>query len=208
MAEIGLTELLISIFSVVITIIISIATLAYWLGRRFTALEGEIKDVETRLGGEIKNLENKLGGEIKDVETRLGGEIKRLRGVIRRLGAAFVGYQEFFIEFLVGEGVLAKERGDMVKGEVRRVLEIAFTNPISKEEWRRIKELLDKDELTLEEALELRELARKVAWVYGHRVEAWKLHLYASMAVGFARKKLEEEKKKQREKKETQKESS
>jgi hypothetical protein len=76
MAEIGLTELLISIFSVVITIIISIATLAYWLGRRFTALEGEIKDVETRLGGEIKNLETKLGGEIKDVETRLGGEIK------------------------------------------------------------------------------------------------------------------------------------
>jgi len=187
MAEIGLTELLISIFSVVVTIIISIATLAYWLGRRFTALEGEIKDVETRLGGEIK----------------------RLRGVIRRLGAAFVGYQEFFIEFLVGKGILAKEKGDMVKGEVRRVLEIAFTNPISKEEWRRIKELLDKDELTLEEALELRELARKVAWIYGHRVEAWKLHLYASMAVGFARKKLEEEeKKKQREKKETQKESS
>jgi hypothetical protein len=44
--------------------------------------------------------------------------------------------------------------------------------------------------LTLEEALELRELARKVAWTYGHRVEAWKLHLYATMALDSQEKNL------------------
>jgi hypothetical protein len=109
---------------------------------------------------------------------------------MRRLGNAFVSYQEFFIEFLISEGVIAREKGDVVKREARRIIDVALTNPIKKEEWKRIKELLDKDELTLEEALELRELARKVAWAYGHRIEAWKLHLYATMAVGFARKNL------------------
>jgi len=104
---------------------------------------------------------------------------------------------------LISERVIAREKGDVVKREARRIIDVALTNPIKKEEWKRIKELLDKDELILEEALELRELARKVAWAYGHRIEAWKLHLYATMAVGFARKKLEEERKKQEEKKES-----
>ncbi|NAZ12604.1 MAG: hypothetical protein GU359_00435 [Desulfurococcales archaeon] len=113
-----------------------------------------------------------------------------MREAMRRLGNAFVSYQEFFIEFLISEGVIAREKGDVVKREARRIIDVALTNPIKKEEWKRIKELLDKDELTLEEALELRELARKVAWAYGHRIEAWKLHLYATMAVGFARKNL------------------
>jgi len=65
-------------------------------------------------------------------------------------------------------------------------------NPISKEEWKRIKELLEKEELTLEEALELRELARKVTDEHGDRPEAWRLHAYASMMVGYALRKMKE----------------
>ncbi|WP_243670316.1 hypothetical protein [Vulcanisaeta sp. JCM 16161] len=75
----------------------------------------------------------------------------------------------------------------MLRNEARRVMKLAVSgNPLSKEEWDRIKELLDKDELTLEEALELRELARKVVREYGEYPEAWKLHIYASIMVGEA----------------------
>ena len=170
MAEIGMAELLISVFSLIATIIILITTLAYWLERRFTALENEIKRLENRFDSDIKRLETRLesktarlSSEIRNVETRLGSEIKRLREAMRRLGNAFVSCQKFFIEFLISERVIAREKGDVVKREARRIIDVALTNPIKKEEWKRIKELLDKDELILEEALELRELARKAA---------------------------------------------
>ncbi|MEM1610624.1 MAG: hypothetical protein QXQ57_03125 [Sulfolobales archaeon] len=77
-------------------------------------------------------------------------------------------------------------------------MKLATMNPISKEEWMRIKELLEKNELTLEEALELRELARKVTDEYGDRAEAWKLHIYASMMVGYALRKMREKEEKEK----------
>lgn len=68
-------------------------------------------------------------------------------------------------------------------------MELALTIPLIKREWMRIKELLGKDELDLEEALELKELARKVIEEHGDKYEAWKLHIYADIAVGRAAKK-------------------
>jgi len=49
-------------------------------------------------------------------------------------------------------------------------------------------ELIEKDELTYEEALWLREIARRLIREYG-TPETWKLHIYASMWVALARKK-------------------
>ncbi len=47
---------------------------------------------------------------------------------------AFVNYQEFFVEFLASEGVIKKERVDLVKGEARGLIDLALANPLSKEE--------------------------------------------------------------------------
>ncbi len=59
----------------------------------------------------------------------------------------------------------------------------------------------EKEGLTLDEANELLELARKAVREYGEYPEAWKLHIYASIMVGLAyRRKREEEKKKKEEK--------
>lgn len=89
----------------------------------------------------------------------------------------------------------------MLKSEASRMMRLATVNPLTKEEWQKIKYYLEKDELTLEEALEFRELARKVTDEYGHLPEAWKLHALASIRVGQAlrRKKEEDEKRKERE---------
>jgi endonuclease III len=69
-----------------------------------------------------------------------------------------------------------------------------FTNPLTKEEAERMKELIQKEKLTLEEADELREFARKLVSEYGATVpEVWKLLIYASIMRGIAMSELKEE---------------
>jgi tetratricopeptide (TPR) repeat protein len=128
------------------------------------------------------------------------GRFNELKGYIdsrvNRLSEAFSSYQEFFIELLMTEGVIKPERAFIAKNEARRIMRLATsTNPLTKEEWKRLGELLDKDpnDLTYEEALELRELARKVIREYMDYAEAWKLLMYASMMVGLTKKKREEQ---------------
>jgi hypothetical protein len=78
---------------------------------------------------------------------------------------AFTFYREFFVKYLASE--------------VRRVVRLALATPLSREEWEKLKEYLDKSkrgELALEEADEFLELARKVVKEYGEYLGAWKLH--------------------------------
>jgi hypothetical protein len=120
----------------------------------------------------------------------------------RRFSTAFTNYQEFFIEFLAREGVVKNEDREILIKEARRVMKLATANPLTKEEWARLKELFEKserNELTLEEADEFLELARKVAWEYGEYPEAWKLHIYATITRALLYKKYYEEKQKQSE---------
>lgn len=164
-------EWAISLLSTIATIVGSIATLAYWLGRRLAKVEFRLKEVEGRIG---------------ELEGRLGRRVERL-------GEAFIGYQEFLVEYLSAEGVIKRAAVEMLRNEARRLIGLASANPFTREELKRLKELLDKDELALEEALELRELARKAVREYGHYPEAWKLHIYASIMVGLARRREGEE---------------
>jgi ribosomal protein S24E len=73
---------------------------------------------------------------------------------------------------------------------------------LTKEEWEKLKEYLDKsekDELTLEEADDFLELARKVVKEHGDRPEAWKLHIYATITRALLVKKHYEMEKKEKE---------
>ena len=73
---------------------------------------------------------------------------------------------------------------------------------LTKEEWEKLKEYLDKsekDELTLEEADDFLELARKVVKEHGDRPEAWKLHIYATITRALLVKKHYEKERKDRE---------
>lgn len=135
--------IVIGLLGTIATVIISIATLAYWLGRKFA-------QIETRL--------DNLG-----------------RGLFN-LADAYVGYQEFFVEFLIHESVLRPAARDLLVNEVKRIMKLALpSNPLTKEEWEKIKlyfEKSERNEITLEEAEEFRRLARKVVREYGHYVEA------------------------------------
>jgi hypothetical protein len=161
--------------------------IAYWLGRKFTEIDYRFRLIDERFEQIDKRFE-----ELKNyIDSR-----------VDRLATAFTNYQEFFIEFLTTEGVVKERYRDVLIKEARRTMRLAVANPLSKEEWARLKELFEKserNELTLEEADEFLELARKVAWEYGEYSEAWKLHIYATITRALLYKKYYEEKQKQSE---------
>jgi chromosome segregation ATPase len=175
---------------------------AYSLGRKIALLEARLSQVENRvarLEGEVAALKSELAATKEELgrefRSGLASLEERLKGYVGervgRLARAFAGYQEFMLEYLSLKGLLEEGEVRLAKGEARRLAELA-ANPFTKEEWARLKQLLDKEpeELTLEEAYELRDLARKAIEEYGDRYEAYALHVYASIAVGLAYRRL------------------
>ena len=193
----------INIIVTVATVIGSVLGLGYWLGRKITALEYRFRVLEERfkaiderfnriderveslklyIGTRFNEIDKGIGdvdrrfNELKDyVDNRLNEFDKRVGSRIRRLAMAFTNYQEFFIEFLSMEGIIKDRDKEMLVKESKRVMRLAVANPLTKEEWERLKELFEKsemDELTLEEADEFLELARKVVIEYGEYIEA------------------------------------
>ena len=200
-------ELLISLIGLTVSIIGILGGGLFWLGGEFREIRMRFKEIDERfrqIDERFKEIDRRFD-ELKSYVDERFNELKgyvddrfnELKGYIdfkvNRLSEAFNDYQEFFVEYLSAEGLLKPEKATMVKNEARRIMKLATsTNPLTKEEWKRLGELLDKDDLTLEEALELRELARKVVKEYGEYPEAWKLHIYASIMVGRALRKMSE----------------
>jgi chromosome segregation ATPase len=203
-------ELLISLIGLTVSIIGILGGGLFWLGgefrgirmmfkeidERFKQIDERFKEIDRRFD-ELRSYVDKRFNELRSYVDERFNELKSyIDSRINRLSEAFNDYQEFFVEYLSAEGLLKPERATMVKNEARRIMRLATsTNPLTREEWKRLGELLDKDDLTLEEALELRELARKVVKEYGEYPEAWKLHIYASIMVGKALRKMSGESK-------------
>jgi exonuclease VII small subunit len=190
---VDLTQVLITIIGTLVPVLLSLITLAYWLGGKFASIDERFARIDERFKSIDRRFEE-INKRFEEVNRRFE-EIKAyIDSRINRLAEANRAYQEFFIEYLSVKGLLRPLEASMLKGEIERFTRLSTMNPLTREEWEKIRRYLEKDELTLEEALELRRLARKVTDEYGDRIEAWKLHIYASIMVGWAlRKKLEEE---------------
>jgi hypothetical protein len=191
-------EVLIGAIATIASVVASISSLAYWLGRKFASIDARFKVIDERfklmderfrlIDERFKSTDEKF----KSIDGRFD-ELKRYIDVrVGRLAAAFTNYQEFLVEFLTGEGVIKPAYRELLVREARRTVELAAADPLSKEEWGRLKEYLDRserDELTLEEADKFLELARKVVKEHGERPEAWRLHIYAVMTRALTIKK-------------------
>ena len=174
--------------------------IAYWLGKKFTEIDYRFRLIEERFKT-IDERFNRIDERFEEIDKRFDDLKNYIDSRINRLATAFTDYQEFFIEFLTTEGVVRERYRDVLIKEAKRVMRLATTNPLTKEEWARLKELFEKserNELTLEEADEFLELARKVALEYGEYPEAWKLHIYATITRALLYKKYYEEKQKQK----------
>jgi len=199
----------------------TIVGVAYWLGRKFAEIDKRFEMIEYRLNlvderfkqvdkrfdemkkyvddkvEELKEYTDSRVSELKEYfEGRLGELEERFSSRIERLAEAFTSYQEFFVEFLTTEGVIKPGYRDLLIKHARGTMRLAALNPLTREEWERLKLYLDKserDELTLEEADDFLELARKVVREYGEHPEAWKLHIYAAMTRALTAKRYYEQ---------------
>ena len=121
-----------------------------------------------------------LGSRLTKVEK----DIERLGEGLGRLANAINGVGEAIVDYLGFRGVLKPEEATYLKSDIKRITSIA-TNPFTEAERRRLLELVDKDDLTLEEAEELHELARKFYREYIEKTpDAYKVLLYAAAKHG------------------------
>uniref|UniRef100_A0A7J2U680 Uncharacterized protein n=1 Tax=Ignisphaera aggregans TaxID=334771 RepID=A0A7J2U680_9CREN len=188
---------------------------------RFNEVDKRFNDVDRRFA-ELKNYVDMKFSELKEysdkgfndvgkkfielrdyVNAEFGEMDRKWSSRLERLGEAFTGYQEFLLEFLATEGVIEEKYKGVFMKELKGFIRLATANPLSKEEWGRLKELFEKsekDELTPEEADEFLELARKVVREYWDRREAYRLHIYAAIVRGLTYKKYYEKKETKEEK--------
>ena len=137
--------------------------------------------VAVAVGGATFWLGSELKGIKRDIE-RLGESLGRLANVINSVG-------ESIVEYLGLRGVLNQGDVNYLKSEIRRLASTA-TNPFTEAERRRLLELVDKDDLTIEEAEELHRLARKFYEEYIDKTpDAIKVLLYAAAMRGITYRK-------------------
>jgi archaellum component FlaC len=168
----------------VASIIASLVSVAYWLGGRLTKMDSRLTGMESRLTGvesKLTVMDSRLTGVEKGIE-RLDERLGRLTNAINGVG-------ESIVEYLGLRGVLNQGDVNYLKSEIRRLASTA-TNPFTEAERRRLLELVDKDDLTIEEAEELHRLARKFYEEYIDKTpDAIKVLLYAAAMRGITYRK-------------------
>jgi len=175
---------------------------------RLARLEEGLASVRTTLASTEEGLEHVKGrvGRVEEGLSSLKGELAELKaGVtarfdkleerVERVGRAVRSANELFVDLLGYEGVLRAEAVTFAKSELARILELA-ENPLTKEEKERLKQLLEKDDLTLEEAQELYRIADKLVEEHGDKIEAWKLLWYSRAWIGINWRRMAEQRKK------------
>jgi hypothetical protein len=125
---------IITILSTIATVAVAVGTATYWLGSRLTGVE---KDIEA-LRSEVRSGFNRLTNAITSTNV-ITIEYLGLRGILNQGDVSFLR--------TVIEGLAST---------------ITTTNPLTEAERKRLLELVDKDDLTIEEAEELYTLARKL----------------------------------------------
>jgi len=178
-------ELFLTMLGSLLTLLISIVSLAYWLGKKFAQMDERFRAIDER----FKAVDERFDTFGKGVNERFDVVERKIGNITE----ATRNQLEFFTEFLGFRKVIEQRDVTFVKGELYRLSSIH--NPLTKEESSRLKELLDKEKLSLQEADELREIARKLVKEYGDKIgETWKLLMYASVMRGIALSELEEQK--------------
>lgn len=176
---------------------------------RLAQLEEGLASVRTTLASTEEGLEHVKGrvgrvegglsslkGELAELKAGVTARFDKLEERVERVGRVVRSANELFVDLLGYEGVLRAEAVTFAKSELARILELA-ENPLTKEEKERLKQLLEKDDLTLEEAQELYRIADKLVEEHGDRIEAWKLLWYSRAWIGINWRRMAEQRKTQ-----------
>ena len=124
---------------------------------------------------------------VRDTREDLRSE---MRGGFNRLANVITSANEIMTEYLGLRGVLNQGDVSFLRTVIKGLVSTATTNPLTEAERRRLLELVDKDDLTIEEAEELYRLARKLYEEYIDKTpDAFKALLYAAAMRGITYRK-------------------
>ena len=129
-------------------------------------------ELKAELRTNIEELRSEMRKEVEELRSELRREVGALRGVIDGVG-------EVIVEYFRLRGIISQGDADLLRIAIKRLVSTA-ANPLTEAERRRLLELVDKDDLTIEEAEELYRLARKLYEEYIDKTpDAFKALLYA-----------------------------
>jgi hypothetical protein len=158
----------VTIISVVTSIVVSVASLAYWLGKKFSEFDGRFRLIEDRVDGRFRLIGDRLS----------------------RLENAFIQFNETLLAALEAKGFFTKTEALGLRGVLRALLPPSASKYYTKEVMERLAQLLEKDPeqytmADIEEFNRIADLIEKEGFEFDKKnlVEyAWKLRYYAIAA--------------------------
>jgi len=202
-------ELLYYLIGFSLTVIGMIASVAYWLGRKFALIDkrfdslrvefdGKFESAKAELAAELRNARTELGGELRSAKAELGGKLDALQREVQELRRDFARACEglkaavstsshaLTLDFLALKGLLDEREAGFAKAEIERLISMVRLNPITREELEFLKRVVAKDvnEITLEEAERIVEIGKRWWFEDGSEV-AYKVYLGGLVIRGY-----------------------
>jgi len=183
---------MIAVLGLAVTIVVQIAGLAYWLGRKFAAIEERFREIDRRFR-EVDRRFSEVNERFKGIEQRFEEINKRfekleqdLREEIRRslstVASTATAMNSLVVDFLALKGLVTRDERDFLKRQLESMASAIAPNPITKEEVEFIKKVFSKpeEEITIEELDKALEILKRWFFETG-KEEAYKMYLYAYM---------------------------
>jgi len=126
---------------IIITIITSVASLAYWLGRKFANIDAKFRSIDRRIEG--------------------------IERALRGLAFASSEGHKAIIDFLALKGLIERREAEYLSKRVESEFRLHAPNPLTEEELKFLKEFISRaarnvDEVTIEEAERAYELGLRM----------------------------------------------
>jgi MoaA/NifB/PqqE/SkfB family radical SAM enzyme len=141
-----------------------------------TNVQRDVEELREEVRKEVSGLRTDINSLRKDIE-ELRSEV---RSGFSKLANTIDSIGEAIIEYLGIKSILDPNEARFLRAVIKN-LATTTTNPLTEEERKRLLELVDKDDLTIEEAEELYRLARKLYREYIDKTpDAFAALLYAA----------------------------
>ena len=163
----GLGEWLVGIVSIVVTIVSSLLVFAYWLGRRFEAIDRRFEAIDER----FKAIDERF----REIDERFRAMEERFDRFSRVMASYVESVYSMLVDFMGLKGLFTPEERRFLLSELERITRahLARLNPLKPEEARFIlevvRELREKDprDFDLSKLDRVIEIARRWLWEDG-----------------------------------------
>jgi len=167
---------MLAVLGLAVTIVVQIAGLAYWLGRKFATIEERFREIDRRFS-EVDERFEEIDRKFERLEQDLREEIRRALSAVASTATAM---NSLVVDFLALKGLVTRE--GLPKAPAESMASTIAPNPITKEEAEFLRKVFSKpeEEITIEELDKALEILKRWFFETG-KEEAYKMYLYAYM---------------------------